>query len=53
MNEYQDLWNQTREKLQSNLNEVTFQQTFSDVKHVIKEEKGVIYVMTQIGRAHV
>lgn len=46
MNEYQDLWNQTREKLQSNLNEVTFQQTFSDVKHVIKEEKGVIYVMT-------
>ena len=46
MNEYQDLWNKVLDKLSYNLSEETFNNTFSDVKHVIKEENGIIYVLT-------
>lgn len=46
MNEYQDLWNQTLDKLAKNLSENTFAETFGEVKHVMKEENGVIYVLT-------
>lgn len=46
MDIYQDLWNQTRDKLASNLAEETFEETFSNVKKVIKSENGIIYVLT-------
>ncbi len=45
MMEFQDLWNKTLEILSSNLAESTFSETFSEVKHVMKEENGVIYVL--------
>lgn len=45
MNEYQVLWNDTLEKLSQNLSDLTFNQTFKDVKHVVKEENGVISVL--------
>lgn len=46
MKEYQSLWNDTLEKLSQNLSDLTFNQTFNDVKHVVKEENGVISVLT-------
>ena len=46
MKEYQALWNDTLEKLSQNLSDLTFNQTFNDVKHVVKEENGVISVLT-------
>lgn len=46
MNEYQALWNDTLTKLSQNLAENTFTETFGEVKHVMKEENGVIYVLT-------
>ncbi len=46
MDFYQNLWNQTREKLASNFSETTFEEMFADVKKVIKVENGIIYVLT-------
>ncbi|MDE6408016.1 MAG: hypothetical protein K2K50_05370, partial [Anaeroplasmataceae bacterium] len=46
MEEYQNLWNQTRDKLSSYFAEETFEEIFSDVKKVIQEENGIIYVLT-------
>lgn len=46
MKKYQDLWNQTRDKLASYFAEETFEEIFSDVKKVIQVENGVIYVLT-------
>lgn len=46
MEEYQDLWNQTRDKLATYFAEETFDEIFSDVKKVIQVENGIIYVLT-------
>ncbi len=46
MDLYQDLWNQTRDKLSQALAEETFNETFSNVKKVLQCENGVIYVLT-------
>ncbi len=46
MNDYQSLWNDTLYKLFQNLSETTFLETFGEVKHVMKEENGIIYVLT-------
>ncbi|MBE6136812.1 MAG: chromosomal replication initiator protein DnaA [Erysipelotrichaceae bacterium] len=46
MNDYQALWNDTLDKLSNSLSENTFQETFGEVKHVMKEENGVIYILT-------
>ncbi len=46
MNDYQSLWNDTLYKLSQNLSETTFLETFGEVKHVMKEENGIIYVLT-------
>jgi chromosomal replication initiator protein DnaA len=43
---YQNLWNQTRDKLSSYFSEDTFNELFLDVKKVIQEENGIIYVLT-------
>lgn len=43
---YQDLWNQTRDILAENFSEQTFNEVFEDVKKVVKEENGIIYVLT-------
>ena len=45
MIEYQVLWNEILEKLSQNLSEQTFSATFDEVKHVVKEENGVIFVL--------
>ncbi len=45
MEKYQNLWNKTREKLASSYTEETFNELFSEVKKVVKEENGVIYVL--------
>ena len=45
MNKYQELWNETRDYLSKNLTENTFTETFEDVKVVLKEENGIIYVL--------
>ena len=46
MVEYQDLWNTVRDELEKELAPQSFQQTFGDVKRVIKYENGIIYVLT-------
>lgn len=46
MVEYQDLWNDVRDELERELAPQSFQQTFGDVKRVIKYENGIIYVLT-------
>ncbi len=46
MVEYQDIWNAVREDLEKELAAQTFQQTFGDVKFVLKHENGIIYVLT-------
>lgn len=46
MKDYQELWNKTLDKLSHNLDDFTFKQTFGDVKHVLREENGIIYVLT-------
>lgn len=46
MNEYQSLWNDTIDKLNEMMDETNFQDTFGEVKHVSKEENGIIYVIT-------
>lgn len=46
MDFYQDLWNQTLEILRKSFDETTFENTFSNVKKVVKEVKGVIHVLT-------
>lgn len=46
MTEFQTLWNDTLDILSSNLSETSFNETFKDVKHVMKEENGVIYILT-------
>ncbi len=46
MDVYQDLWNKTRDKLAASLAEETFDETFSNVKKVLKNENGIIYVLT-------
>ncbi len=46
MMEYQDIWNDVRDELQRTLAENTFNQTFGEVKKVIKHENGIIYVLT-------
>lgn len=43
---YQDLWNQTLDELSKSLAETAFNETFSETKKVIKEENGIIYVLT-------
>lgn len=43
---YQDLWNKTLEKLADSFSSETYEEMFSNVKKVIKEENGVIYVLT-------
>lgn len=45
MNDYQSLWNDTLDILSRNLSENTFLETFGEVKHVMKEENGIIYVL--------
>ena len=45
MNKYQELWNETRNYLEKNLTENTFTETFEEVKVVLKEENGIIYVL--------
>lgn len=45
MNDYQSLWNDTLDRLSRNLSENTFLETFGEVKHVMKEENGIIYVL--------
>lgn len=42
---YQDLWNKTRDKLSTSFAEQTFNEVFGEVKKVVKEENGVIYVL--------
>ena len=39
MDVYQDLWNKTRDKLAASLAEETFDETFSNVKKVLKNRK--------------
>lgn len=46
MDVYQDLWNKTRDKLAASLAEETFDETFLNVKKVLKNENGIIYVLT-------
>lgn len=46
MIEYQNLWNDIRDTLEKRLNPSTFENTFGDVKRVVKFENGVIYVLT-------
>lgn len=46
MDLYQNLWNQTRDKLSSYFAEETFNEIFSDVKKVLQTENGIIYVLT-------
>ena len=46
MSEYQALWNDTIDRLNEMMDETNFQDTFGEVKHVSKEENGVIYVIT-------
>lgn len=46
MDRYQDLWNKTRDKLSSYFAEDTFEELFAEVKKVIKQENGIIYVLT-------
>lgn len=46
MDFYQDLWNKTRDKLASHFSEETFEEIFSEVKKVVKEENGIIFVLT-------
>lgn len=43
---YQDLWNKTLEKLADSFSAETYEEMFSNVKKVVKEENGVIYVLT-------
>lgn len=44
--DYQDLWNQTRDKLSTYFAEETFEEIFSNVKKVLQVENGVIFVLT-------
>lgn len=46
MDFYQELWNKTKDILASNFSEETFNEMFVDVKKVVKEENGVIFVLT-------
>ena len=46
MIEYQNLWNDIRDTLEKRLNPSTFENTFGDVKRVVKFENGVICVLT-------
>ncbi len=46
MVEYQEIWNSVRDKLEKNLAPQTFSQTFGEVKKVIRQENGIIYVAT-------
>ncbi len=46
MVEYQDVWNGVRDELEEKLAPRTFDQTFGEVKRVIKYENGIIYVLT-------
>ena len=46
MIEYQNLWNKVRDVLQKRLSEATFENTFGEVKKVVREENGVISVLT-------
>lgn len=46
MEQYQNLWNQTRQILSENLVEDTFNVIFGEVKKVAKVENGIIYVIT-------
>lgn len=43
---YQELWNKTKDILANNFSEETFNEMFGQVKKVVKEENGVIYVLT-------
>ena len=46
MVEYQEIWNNVRDQLEKNLAPQTFAQTFGEVKKVIRQENGIIYVST-------
>lgn len=46
MMEYQDIWNNVRDELEKSLAPQSFQQTFGEVKKVVKHENGIIYVLT-------
>lgn len=46
MDFYQELWNKTKDILANNFSEETFNEMFGQVKKVVKEENGVIYVLT-------
>lgn len=43
---YQDLWNQTLDELSKSLSESAFFETFNETKKVLKEENGIIYILT-------
>ena len=45
MIEYQNLWNEIRDTLEKRLNPSTFENTFGEVKKVVKFENGIIYVL--------
>lgn len=45
MIEYQNLWNDVRDILEKRLSPLTFENTFGEVKKVIKFENGIIYVL--------
>ena len=43
--EYQQLWNNTRDELQSVLREAVFEENFGETTKVVKADKGIIYVL--------
>lgn len=46
MTEYQEIWNEVKDILKKRLAPQTFDQTFEDVNKVVKQENGVVYVLT-------
>lgn len=45
MEQYQTLWNQTKEKLKETYDEEAYMSTFNDITKVIKVSNGVIYIL--------
>ena len=46
MEQYQTLWNQTKEKLKEAYDEEAYMSTFNDINKVIKVSNGVVYFMS-------
>lgn len=45
MEQYQTLWNQTKEKLKEAYDEEAYMSTFNDINKVIKVSNGVVYIL--------